>query len=53
MQKQANFDYLSLKRFKKMEYDLYSISNPVDIEGAKYYLFEFEEKNIKMLILAR
>lgn len=53
MQKQANFDYLSLKRFRKMEYDLKSISNPVDIDGAKYYLFEFEEKNIKMLILVR
>jgi hypothetical protein len=53
MQKQANFDYSSLKRFEKMMYDLNSISNPVDIEGAKYYLFEFEEKNIKILILAR
>lgn len=53
MQKQANFDYSSLKRFEKMMYDLNSISNPVDTDGAKYYLFEFEEKNIKMLILAR
>lgn len=52
-QKQANFNYLNLKKAKKMEYDLNSIFEPIDTYGAKYYLFEFEEKNIKVLILAR
>lgn len=51
--KQANFNYLNLKKAKKMEYDLNSIFEPIDTYGAKYYLFEFEEKNIKVMILAR